>query len=254
MTSHIFYTAGHTQALTHAIDLLKERGIRFSDHPGPDVTDLLLDIPSFRADGRLRSGDDISSILSKLSADVTIVGGNLQTPVLQNYTIQDLLQDPVYVAENADITAHCAVKLALQNLPVILKGCNVLVVGWGRIGKCLARLLKQMGAIVTVAARKEADRALLLALGYDTLDASGMGYELLRFRLIFNTAPVMLLPKQALTHCHPDCLKIDLASMPGIEANDVIWARGIPNTDAPETSGALIARTILRLCQERSYP
>ena len=49
-------------------------------------------------------------------------------------------------------------------------------------------------------------------------------------------------------------IKIDLASCPGMDAPDVIWARGLPGKDAPETSGELIARTILRLLynKERS--
>jgi len=32
-----------------------------------------------------------------------------------------------------------------------------------------------------------------------------------------------------------------------MEADDVIWARGLPGKEAPESSGELIARTVLRL-------
>ena len=44
---------------------------------------------------------------------------------------------------------------------------------------------------------------------------------------------------------------IDLASKLGIEAEDVIWARGLPGKDAPETSGDLIARTVIRLTAKK---
>ena len=179
-----------------------------------------------------------------LRCDTVIIGGNLNTGIYKDRKCIDLLQDPFYLAENAKITAYCAVKYALDRLPVILDGCPVLIVGWGRIGKCLGQLLGKMGAEVTVYARKEADRAALVSLGYQTI-ASLENLE--KFRVIFNTAPFMLLPKGTLQE---DQIKIDLASKPGIEGDDVIWARGLPGKDAPESSGKLIAETIERLRKE----
>lgn len=173
-------------------------------------------------------------MLLQLSKDVTIVGGNLCVP---EYQVVDLLQDPLYLAENADITAHGAVKLALELLPVTLKELPVLVIGWGRIGKCLARLLRQMDALVTVAARKETDRAMLTALGYRAVDLPDSP----PYRLIFNTVPAPI-P----TRFPEDCLKIELASVPGLAGDNIINGRALPNRCAPESSGQLIARSVLR--------
>lgn len=245
MKARIFYTAGYTDALKYAVRTMQKRGCIFAEKPDSSVTDLILPTPAFDPDGTLKGGGVLADILAQLPEDITIYGGNLQK-LPENYKTVDLLQDPFYLAENADITAHCGVKLAMSKLPVTLKSCPVLVVGWGRIGKCLAKLLWDLGAIVTVAARKESDRAMLSALGYDTENTTfSGGYGLLRYRIIFNTVPVMVLPKELTQYCHRDCLKIDLASAPGIEGDDVIWARGLPNKDAPESSGELIARTIL---------
>ena len=57
----------------------------------------------------------------------------------------------------------------------------------------------------------------------------------------------MIFPKDKLKYCQEDCLKIDLASLPGMDGSDVIVARGLPNLEAPESSGHLIAKTVLRL-------
>ena len=247
MNGPIFYSAGHTDALEYAVKELRRKGCTVTQKPAPTVTHLLLDVPSFQADGALKGGGAVEDVLAALPKDVSILGGNFPKGILPDRKVIDLLQDPLYLAENADITAHCAVKLALTKLPVTLRGCHVLVVGWGRIGKCLAALLKNMGAIVTVAARKATDRSMLIALGYDAEGIETLGYGLLRYRVIFNTVPLMVLPAEAIQYCTPDCLKIDLASSPGIEASNVLWARGLPNKDAPESSGALIARSILRL-------
>lgn len=247
MKEPVFYTAGQTDAMRFAQALLKKKDLRFAPIPDRSVTHLLLGVPAFEADGSLKGGGWLEDILPSLSPEVTVCGGMLKSTVLEGYRTVDLLDDPGYVAENARITAHCAVRLAMQKLPVTLWRCPVLVIGWGRIGKCLAQLLKSMGAIVTVAARKDSDRAMLSALGHDCVDTQSLCNGLARFRVIFNTAPVMVLPKEDMLDCADDCVKIDLASCPGMEAPDVIWARGLPSKDAPETSGELIARTVLRL-------
>ncbi len=252
MNGHIFYSTGHTDALKYAKETLLSKGCEFSEAPGSSVTHLLLGVPSFDADGNLKGGGSIEGILRQLPQDVTVLGGNLNHPALSERKTIDLLQDPIYLAANADITAHCALRIAMMELPITLRGCHVLVVGWGRIGKCLSTLLKQLGAIVTVAARKESDRAMLQALDFDTEDIHALGYSLVRYRIIFNTVPVMVLPQDSLQYCHADCLKIDLASAPGMEGTDVKWARGLPGKYTPESSGKLIARTVLRLCRGTS--
>lgn len=246
MNVPVFYAAVQTDALRHATAQLQRFGCDFASRADNTVTHLLLGVPSFEPDGTLKGGGDLADILSRLPKQITVFGGSLSHPALEGYTTVDLLKDPFYLAQNANITAHCALRLALPRLPVTLEGCHVLVIGWGRIGKCLARLLKQLGAIVTVAARKETDRAALLSLGYDVEDSTALGYSLLRYRVIFNTVPENILPKEAVAYCRPDCLKIDLASVLGIQAEDVLWARGLPGKYAPESSGELIARSILR--------
>lgn len=229
---------GHSAALKYACTLLKKAGIPTAEKPCDAVTHLLLPVPSFDPDGSIKGGGYLNELLAMLPKDITVIGGNLQS-VPDDYPKIDLLQDPVYLAKNAAITAHCAIKAALNHLPCTLEDCSVLIIGWGRIGKCLARLLRQMDAHVTVAARKEADRAALLSLGYDAIDIPDLDPK--PYRLIFNTAPYPVLP-----NCNSCALKIDLASTPGITGSDVIWAKGLPSKDAPESSGKLIAEHIIK--------
>ena len=237
MTCCKLYTAGYTAALSYAINYLKGKNYTILSRPD-GATHLLLPVPSFEPDGRIKGGGDLAELLRKLPKNITILGGNLNRPEFSEYHTVDFLQDPMYLAENAAITAHCAVKLAMGKLPVTLQECPVLVLGWGRIGKCLANLLCQMGASVTVAARKESDRAILAALGYGIAGIEDM--DTTPYRVIFNTVPVMISPVTA-----GDALKIDLASTLGLGGSDVIWARGLPGSDAPESSGQLIASTLI---------
>ena len=242
----LMYPLGSTPACRWAAKQLAQAGIAMVDHPSPEVTHLLLDVPSFAADGKLRSGGELKPLLRMLPDTITVIGGNLAHPELKDYPVLDLLKDSIYVANNAAITADCALRVAAPKLQTTFAETPALIIGWGRIGKCLGKLLQAMGAKVTVAARKESDRAMLKALGYGALDIPEVPQALGQFDVIYNTVPQKMLTEDLLSP-YPKCLKIDLASQPGLEGEDVVIARGLPGLYAPESSGRLIAKTILRL-------
>ncbi len=249
MDKRLIFCAGSTAAAQYAQAQLQTFGLETTTEASAYVTDLLLDVPSFGPEGQLRGGGSVKKLLEEIPKKVTIFGGNLTHPALAGYTTVDLLQDEHYLAENAYITAECALDVALPYLPITLRGCPTLILGWGRIGKCLGKLLAALGADVTIAARKTTDRAMLHALGYRAVDMAGAADGLGYFRLIFNTVPEPILNQAQMDGCHPGCVKIELASKPGMFDADVITARGLPGVHMPESSGRLIAQTVFRLYQ-----
>lgn len=213
-------------ALQYAVAHLVAAGIPVTAVPDEDTTHLLLPVPT--------------RCFDTLPENVVIVGGNLHC--LPGYQVIDLLKDPEYLVENAAITAQCALKLVeldWQNVPV-------LILGFGRIGKHLARLLQDAGAAVTIAARKESDLMLAQELGYGRIPISQAQTILPGFRVVFNTVPAMMLS----TVGAPDCMAVELASKPGMVGNRIIDGRGLPGRYAPQASGALIARRFLALAKE----
>ena len=237
MENPIFCIAGDTSALRHAANKLTQWGYEITATPSRQATHLLLPVPSFDTDGTIKGGPRISEILSQLQPKVTALGGNL--PVLPCPSI-DFLQDEYYLQENASITARCALSRLVQTQGT-LQGTQTLVIGWGRIGKHLAVLLQKAGAEVSVAARKKTDLALIAASGY--LPVNIRNWNTRHFHVIINTAPAPLLDQN---DTQENALLMDLASERGITGDRVIWARGLPNRDAPEESGMLIAKTALR--------
>ncbi|MGM9601682.1 MAG: hypothetical protein ACI3W5_08935 [Faecousia sp.] len=205
-------------ALDYAKEYLRKDGISIADSITEDVSHILLPIPT-------------REIPEGLPEGCTIIGGHIPKGI-------DLLKDEVYLAQNAAITAHGAVKIAMNALPVCLWDCETLILGWGRIAQCLAHLLKGMGGKVSIAARKQEAVALAGALGFGAFSLESLNF--VPYRLVFNTIPselgfqAMDFPKE--------CVKIDLASIKALPGEDVIWARGLPGKEAPESSGALIAR------------
>ena len=249
MDDTFIFTAGSTRGSTYAVEFLNQLGLNVADSAREDIRYLLLDVPGFGSEGRLRGGGDVKKLLSSLPKDIMICGGNLSHPALDGYETVDFLKDQGYLCENAYITAECALDVALPYLGRTLRGCPVLIIGWGRIGKCLGQLLKNIGADVTIAARNPAHRALAHVLGYHTLDIAELSLN--HFRLIYNTVPAPVVGREQMEHCSDDCIKIELASKDGMDGDDIIIARGLPGVHMPESSGKLIAETFLRLCYGR---
>ncbi len=250
MSKLIFYPVNQSPVLRAAAETLKQKGYGVVSQPCESITHLLLPVPSFDDHGNLKGGGDLEAVLTALPKNITIIGGNLPRDRFSGYRTIDLLKDATYLADNAAITAYCAVRLAMMELPVMLRGCRVLIIGWGRIGRCLAALLWALEADVTIAARREDQRAMAHALGYHAENTEELGQNLNGFRLIFNTAPAPVLSEEQVAHCRDNCLKIDLASTLGIAGSHIIWARGLPGKDAPESSGKLIAKSAIRLIEK----
>lgn len=228
-----------TEAVRRAGDYLSEAGFHVTRTPAPDISHVLLPVPSFSA------GEEyLAHFLADLPDNVIISGGNLSSPLLEGYTTIDFLKDPYYLAENAAITAACTLKILEKELGTSTENKQILIIGWGRIGKCLCRLFEKKGASVTVAARKDSDRALISVLGSRSISIHEAAVKAEEFDIIINTVPAMVLPE---LHSKENALLLELASRPGMSGKNIIDCRGLPSKIDPDASGRLIAKTFLRL-------
>lgn len=167
----------------------------------------------------------------------------------------DYYERDEFAIANAIPTAEGAIEIAMRELPTTLDGSSALVIGYGRIGKVLSRLLSRLGVTVTASARKPADLAWIRADGHSAAHTEKLAslLDTNRFDMIFNTVPHTVLGESELAKLSSGTLIVDLASKPGgvdISAADrlgrnVIWALSLPGKVAPVTSGRIIADTIL---------
>ena len=102
-------------------------------------------------------------------------------------------------------------------------------------------MLTEMGGKVTIATRNNAIQQAGENPGYDFILTQK--WDTMKYDIIINTAPAPTLSQQ---ETRSDSILIDLASVRGISGDRVVWARGLPNKDAPDASGILIAKTALR--------
>ena len=159
---------------------------------------------------------------------------------------------------NAGATAEGAVQILMEELPRTLSGSQMLVVGFGRIGKLTALKLQALGAHVTVSARKHSDFAWIDVLGFDRADTRQLYDGIEKFDAVINTVPARVITKRCLERLKDGCLCLDLASKPGgidLEAaaqlgTRAIWALSLPGKVAPVTSGTAIKDTVYNIISE----
>ncbi len=167
------------------------------------------------------------------------------------YTI-DLLDREEMAVLNAIPTAEGAIQIAMEEIPITLHDCNSLILGFGRIGKILGKMLHGIGSNVFIEARKYSDMAWIKSYGFSAVFINELNSCLSDMDVIFNTIPYMILDTNALSKLKSDCLIIDLASKPGgvdfekaksmgIKA---IWALSLPGKVAPVTAAKFIKETI----------
>ena len=172
--------------------------------------------------------------------------------------IIDIMKREELAVLNTISTAEGAIEIAIANTNKIIHGSKVLILGFGRIGKVLARKLAGLSAKVTCAARKDEDLAWIKAYGHNETNINTLGENLEEFDIIINTVPHLILNKEKLQYVKDDCLLIDLASNPGgidkktaKERNlKLIWALALPGKVAPVTTAEFIKDTIYNILKE----
>jgi len=170
-------------------------------------------------------------------------------------------EDDEFAILNSIPSAEGAVELAMKEAPITIHGSCSYVLGYGRTGTTLAGLLKDMGALVTVFARRRSQRARIRADGLQPQGFDELPGAIGAADLLFNTVPALVVGEQVLLHARRDLVIIDLASKPGgvdfglaerlgIKA---VLAPGLPGLVAPRTAGRIMAEVILSLiCAEPS--
>lgn len=176
----------------------------------------------------------------------------------KNIEIIDLLNREELSVLNTISTAEGAIQIAMEETQKTIHGSNIMVMGYGRVGKILTNMLKGIGANVYCEARKNVDLAWIKAYGYNPVHLNEIDKHLKEMDVIINTIPHIILDSEKLSKLKEDCLIIDLASNPGgIDRNEAkkkgiktIWALSLPGKVAPLTSAEFIKDTIYNIFKE----
>ena len=160
---------------------------------------------------------------------------------------------------NAIPTAEGCIGILLRESTRTLWGANILLLGFGPVGRALAVRLAALGARVTVAARRPVQRAMAEELGLRAVPLTELATVAAAFDTVVNTIPAPVLTAQVLAALPKKSLIVDLASKPGGTdfaaarrlGHTALHALSLPTVWAPETAGEALARTVQAILQER---
>lgn len=230
---------------------------------------LIIPLPGIDEHGRLNDAHGAAimelsgAILDRLGKDTPIF-----TVVARAYMLKMAAQLDLNLVELSSIdefaiwnsipSAEGAIQLAMEKLPITIHGSQSFVLGLGRTGKTLARMLAGIGAKTTVIARRPETVARAEEMGLGAAFFYDLPGIISQADIIFNTVPAMVLPEALLSLVKPEALIVDLASAPGgtdFEAAkrlgiNAMLAPSLPGRVAPRTAGQIMARIIIRMLLE----
>lgn len=164
----------------------------------------------------------------------------------------DLLKNEELTILNAIPTVEGTIKIAIEESEETIHESNVLVCGYGRIGKILCDRFYNLGANIYCSARKDSDLAWIREKRYTPLKYNEIKEYVHKIDFIINTVPYIVIDKEILDNLKKDTVIIDVASNPGgidkeyakTKRINFISAQGIPGKEMPTTAAKYIKKII----------
>ncbi len=195
-------------------------GLKDEDIKEPDY--VFLPVPCLLPNGYLKApyakqSIELKNIVAKYPDKKYVLGGcdkTVKEAFGTSIKYIDFLADEAFLVRNALLTAQAAVCAYLKQSFSALCDMHCVVMGYGRIGRLLCRLLAAHGAKVTATARKDGDLELIRADGYNALHTRDVADVLFAADVVWNTVPANVLAAHAFSSLRSGAQYIELASSP----------------------------------------
>lgn len=188
---------------------------------------------------------------------IILAGGecDLLTSLCKAHSLKlvNYFQSETLTLKNAALTAENACMLLMENTNGALLSANVLITGFGRIAKELAKRFSSFGCRCTIAARRREARCEAELCGFRAIPAENP--DCTAFDFVINTVPAALFSEETFAAMPKSCVFLELATLPEsltrplAEKNGIryIYGSGLPGKYSPKAAGAFIAQEIQRL-------
>lgn len=220
-----------------------------------------INMPLSINDRKIKIDETLKIMEKKIVFTGSISSEILRKFKLYNIEILDIMKNEEFAVLNAIPTAEETIKIIIANTKKVLHNTNCLIMGYGRIGKVLAKKLSGLSANITCLISDNTEKTLCEVEGYNYIefeDIKNKSDLLKKYDIIINTIPKIILTDE-LKKIRKDALIIDLASKPyGIDRNIVkqenlnfIEALGLPGKSAPITVAENMYEVIKNITLEK---
>lgn len=202
-------------------------------------------------------------IVRQTPAHCTIYTGNTNT-YLQDITnscdrqLVALFYRDDLAIYNSIPTAEGALQMVMEQTDITVHGSDVMILGFGRMGKTVARLFSSLGATVHVVVRKSADVARITEMGLTPVTFDELKQEITGMNTVINTIPHPIIDANIIAAMKTSTLIMDIASAPGgtdfafaqKRGISALHALGLPGKAAPKSAGKIIGGVLLELLKK----
>ncbi len=256
----------------YSLLLKKGKSVKLMSEPDSEdiasYTHIILPVPISKDKKRVfsnKAGFDMSlgCIAEKLSSGQTVFGGGFTEALRKSLEEKgvicfDFMKQESFVTANAYLTAQGTLRLLLESTDEYIMGKKMLIIGFGRVSKALAALLKAIGTDVYIAARNPLQLEAAEYCAYKTLSLNDINGCLSDFSYIFGTVPSNILTEADIKLIGENCIYFELASAPFTADRNIferygkryVFGGALPGKYLPGASGRLLCEYILRFTSE----
>lgn len=221
-------------------ELLKDNGyysriVSPSEVASPDV--IILPIK------REHSENELFEISRNTSSKTKVLfGGDEATMKIFKNNLIDYSKNEYFLSDNAQITAEAFLRVWQDTTMSSFRGEKILISGYGRIGKHLAKILSCLGAKIYVYARREEVKNKIKMDGFYSVNLD-FSKEV---DAVINTVPAVIFSSELISQIPRETYLFELASVSGFEKTErVNFALGLPGKILPKTAAEAIYKAII---------
>ncbi|MCM1306236.1 MAG: hypothetical protein NC037_01615 [Bacteroides sp.] len=130
----------------------------------------------------------------------------------RNIKLYNIMKDEKFQAVNSRLTAEGALMVMIEHSVKSISDCNVLVLGFGRMGAAVAKLLSLLNVSLDIATTSSLRPAYAFANNVVPM----RDFDFSKYDIIVNTVPLAVVNDAELMSMQKNSVYIDLASKPAI--------------------------------------
>ncbi|MDE6303139.1 MAG: hypothetical protein K2M36_06100 [Clostridia bacterium] len=130
----------------------------------------------------------------------------------RNISLYNIMQNEKFQAVNSRLTAEGALMVMIEHSVKSIVDCHVLVMGFGRMGAAVAKLLSKLDISLDIATSSSLRPAYAFAKNVVPMS----GFDFSPYDIVINTVPLAVVNDGDLMSMSKDAVYIDLASKPAI--------------------------------------
>lgn len=221
---------------------------------------IILPLPSISNGIISSTGINIEYLNSCLNERQRVFYGNIENNPFGSRGFSYYYNE-AFLIKNSRLTAQGVARLVLENTEKDFFELKIAVVGYGRCGKSISKMLRKMGADVTAYSRSNISKTKALNDGIRHSYINQFNTAISKYDIIVNTVPFNIISSTGLETLTKENLYVETASKPyGFSIADAdiynfryILASGLPGKYTPVSAGENIADTVIEILKEGNY-